>query len=677
MLDPAPPTKRSPLWLILLIVCLIGAQFLFTRTQNGQPPWLALGVLALGVGLVLASQSQNRWVIRLDEWVAGWLARLWPAAATETSETPVATPKAGRDWGVMASALLTLYVLGQIPRLTASDNYTLVTVAWLAAAGFFLYGITPPDLTWPNWRALWRQHRRLMLGVIALVVIAFILRVWQVGVLPETLNGDEASQGLEAISVIKGTLRNPFGTGWLGVPSMSFFFNSVTIRLFGPTVFALRLPWVLIGTATVFFTFMFVRQLKGKAWGFVAAALVATYHYHIHYSRLGSNQVADPFFLVTSLWLLYRGLDRRSTLSFALSGMVCGLAFYFYAGARLTPVVMIVCLGYLFIRGPRAFWRDHSFNLMIMLGAFMVVFAPMGQYAIMYPNEFNARLNMVGILQNGWLANEMHNSQRSLLAVLFDQFQRAFLAFNFYPDRTVWYGLRQPLLDPFFGSLFLLGLGYGTLRLLGKNADTRMAPMVAWWWGGMILGGMLTESPPSSQRLITLSVPACFFIAVALWELVRLGQPLFAPGWTRGVLVTLVVAFAFISLYTYFFIFNPQRVYGGPHALLATEIAPDLRAMSADNRFYFIGAPEMYWGFSTIPYLAPQADGVDVYDTLTPEIVSALVSRDRGAVFIFLPSRQMELNVVQSVFPEGELIPYTSPVHNGTMVTLYIVPQEQ
>jgi len=671
MSDPSPtPSKQPQLWFIVLVLCLVAAQLLFQRgSNNGQPPWLALGAVGLGVLALVASQSQHRWLL----WLESRLSRLTqPGQPKEPSAVP-----ASRDWGIAVSAFLTLYVLGQIPRLAATDNYTLVTVSWLAAAGFYLFGVSPQQLAWPNWHRIWATHKPIILAVLGLVVVAFLLRVWQVGTVPKTLNGDEASQGLEAIRVINGDLRNPFGTGWLGVPSMSFFFNSLSIRFLGRTVLALRLPWVLIGTATVLTTFLFVRQLKGNRWGFVAAALVATYHYHIHYSRLGSNQVADPFFLVTSLWLLYRGLDKKSTLSFALSGMVCGLAFYFYAGARLTPLVILATVGYLFLREPRAFWRAHGINLLIMVGAFLVVFAPMGQYAIQYPQDFNARINMVGIIQSGWLAQEVAAGQRTLLAILWDQFQRAFLAFNFYPDRTVWYGLAQPLLDPFFGTLFLVGLGFGTLRLLGKNADTRMAPMVAWWWGGMILGGMLTESPPSSQRLITLSVPACFFITLSLWELVRLGQPLFNQRWGRLVLFAGVLIFSVTSIYNYFGVFIPQRTYGGPHALLATEIAPRLNELKEDNRFYFVGAPFMYWGFGTIPYLVADADGVDLHEPVTVENLTQAVSSDVGAVFIVLPARGFELVTIEETFPDGQLETFISPVHGGTMVSLYVVPEKE
>jgi 4-amino-4-deoxy-L-arabinose transferase-like glycosyltransferase len=505
-------------------------------------------------------------------------------------------------------------------------------------------------------------------------LLALLLRLWQLHVLPYTLSGDEASQGLEAVRVIEREIRNPFTTGWLGVPTMSFFFNSLTIRLFGADVLGLRLPWVFVGTATVLITFVLVKRLKGVTLALVVMALLATYHYHIHYSRLGSNQIADPMFLALSLLLLYRGLDRRNWLDWALCGVVAGLAFYFYAGARLTPVVITAVLGYLFIRNPRQFWREHGVGLLVAAAAFIITAGPMIQYAVRFPDDFNARINQVGIIQSGWLEREVELRGESVGAILFDQFQRAALAFNYYPDRTVWYGLRQPLLDPFFGAIFLLGLIYGTLRLIGREADVRLAPMVAWWWGGMILGGMLTESPPSSQRLITLAVPTCFFIGLILWEIGQLGRQGFAWFPQRPFLLLSVMAFASISLTTYFIDYTPQRISGGPHAGLATEIAPRLNELSADHTFYFIGAPAMYWGFATLPYLVPDAEAEDILEPLTTPIDPDYSQPGRGEVYIFLPARLDELAHVQTTFPRGQIEDFYSVVDGSLMATLYIVP---
>jgi 4-amino-4-deoxy-L-arabinose transferase-like glycosyltransferase len=569
------------------------------------------------------------------------------------------------------SVVLTALQLRWLSGLSPGDSYNNVVLAWILAILLYLIAATSGFRFSPDWRARWRSGRRLGIPLLIIVSVALLVRAWRLGTIPFVLGGDEGSQGLEAIRVIEGKITNPFVTGWLGVPTMSFYFNSITVRLFGRTVEALRLPWALVGSTTVLIAFFLVRRLKGTPVALATAVMLATYHYHIHFSRLGSNQIADPFFMSLALLFLYRALDRKQSMDWALTGILSGLAMYFYAGGRLTPLIVTAVLGYVFIRDPRGFWPRHGSGILVALGGFLIVGGPMIQYAFRFPDDFNARLNQVGIFQSGWIDREVVVRGQSAGAILFDQFRRAALAFNFYPDRTVWYGLRQPLLSPFFGAVFLLGLVYASLRLVGRSADERLAPMVAWWWGGMIFGGMLTESPPSSQRLITLSVPVCFLIALALWEMMGLaGKGMVGfPG--RALVGFLVSLFAVSSLVTYFLEYSPQRLYGGSNAELATEIAPVLREMSADHHFYFVGAPWMYWGFATLPYLVPGASAIDILDPVTELSLQALPQA--GAVYIFIPPRIGELAMVRTLFPGGEQQEFYSPVDGRLMVTLYEV----
>ncbi len=658
--------RSDALWfigfLLLLFVAYVVWRTALAEATSPYPPPAGIGLVVAAALLLWLGRSGN------GHFVVTW----WREQASTYNRLGL------RATAVLLSLLLSVMVLVTLPGMDRHDNYLGVTLFWLLAILLFLSAVAPPGtqlrIDLARWRQLGHEQRPLLLLVSGLLLLALLVRLWQLPTIPFTLSGDEASQGLEAIKVIEREIRNPFTTGWLGVPTMSFFFNSLTIRLLGPDMLGLRLPWVFVGTGTVLVAFFLVRRLKGTTMALLVMGLLATYHFHIHYSRLGSNQIADPLFLALSLLLLYRGLDRRNWLDWALCGTVAGLAFYFYAGARLTPVVIMVVLGYLFVLNPRQFLRDHSSGLLVAIAAFLITAGPMMQYAVRFPDDFNARINQVGIVQSGWLEREVAIREEGVASILFDQFQRAALAFNYYSDRTVWYGLRQPLLDPFFGTIFLLGLLYGTLRLMGRQADVRLAPMVAWWWGGMILGGMLTESPPSSQRLITLAVPVCFFIALILWEIVRLGRQAIDGFPQRPLLIMTVAAFAVISLHTYFITYTPQRISGGPHAKLATTIAPRLNELSDDHSFYFIGAPRMYWGFATLPYLVPAAQAEDILEPLTAPIDAGLSRPHQGEVYIFLPARLNELDYVKLTFPEGQREDIYAAVDGSLLVTLYIVP---
>jgi predicted membrane-bound mannosyltransferase len=164
------------------------------------------------------------------------------------------------------------------------------------------------------------QVRALAL-VVAITAASLLLRTALLGQIPFTVSGDEAAQGLEAIRVLKGELANPFATAWRGVPTMSLQLTALSIRLFGQTGLALRVPWALIGAATIPLVYWLVSHWFGKATGLVAAALLAVYQYPIHYSRLGSNQIADAFLAVLDLASVY-ALARQAACLIAAADSV-------------------------------------------------------------------------------------------------------------------------------------------------------------------------------------------------------------------------------------------------------------------------------------------------------------------------------------------------------------------
>ncbi|HYN90150.1 MAG TPA: glycosyltransferase family 39 protein, partial [Ardenticatenaceae bacterium] len=445
----------------------------------------------------------------------------------------------------------------------------------------------------------------------------------------------------------------------------------------GNTAFALRLPWALLGAITVPVVFALATRLKGLTLGLMTAVLLATYHYHIHFSRLGINNAADPFFAALALLFLYRGYDRRSALDWALCGVVTGVAQYFYFGARSIPIILAILVASFVIREGKQFWHEQRLNVLILVGAAIISAAPMIQYALRFPADYNARLPLVGVFQSGWLEREQVIRNQGPIPILLDQVRRAALAFNAYPDTTTWYGRPQPLFDFAAGVLFLLGLGYATIRL----DDRRLLPMVVWWWIPVIIGGALTTETPASQRLIAVAPPAIFFVAFAL---TRIGE-LFQQAWASRERLTLapyltaaVLVLSLTSVRWYFTDFTPTYRYGSFNGLVATRLAHYAKdELGPEWRIYFFGPPRMYIGYGTIPYLAPEVGGVDVPQPLTAPPDASFAPPDKNAAFVFLPERLPELEWVRQAFPAGEVEELASPLGGDALFIVYRVPRGQ
>jgi hypothetical protein len=340
-----------------------------------------------------------------------------------------------------------------------------------------------------------------------------------------------------------------------------------------------------------------------------------------------------------------------------LTGLVMGLSVYYYTGARLLPLLVGTYVVFFWLKRRHAQNGGLSWDKLVwpslMLGlAFLIAAGPMLNYALFHLDDWNARINQVGIIQSGWLAREPGLTGKSLLHVLAQQFLRAAGAFHVFRDRTAWYGAAQPLLGPVAGAFAILGMGWALIHW----RERRYFLILIWFWSVIISGGMLTESPPSSQRLV-IAIPAvALLVAIGLERTVALMRRLLGRAhepWASIALVVIVAALAVGAVRFYFVEFSPSRRYGSINGVTATMMGHYLRELDQGTQAYFFGAPRMYWSFGTMTFLAPQVEGQDIVDPL--DAPPDFVDDSEDAVFLFLPERISELSWVQQALPQGEV----------------------
>jgi hypothetical protein len=129
--------------------------------------------------------------------------------------------------------------------------------------------------------------------------------------------------------------------------------------------------------------------------------------------------------------------------------------------------------------------------------------------------------------------------------------------------------------------------------------------------------------------------------------------------------VTVIAAMG-ADLRFYFAEYVPNGGFGDPNTQIATQLGHFLESFPAGSEAYFFGAPRMgYYGFSTVPYLAPQVTGIEVVEPLQSPPEWQLTG---PAVFVFLPERESELALVQQRYPGGELVPFAARDGNPLFV---------
>jgi hypothetical protein len=192
-----------------------------------------------------------------------------------------------------------------------------------------------------------------------------------------------------------------------------------------------------------------------------------------------------------------------------------------------------------------------------------------------------------------------------------------------------------------------------------------------WFWLALILGWILTENPPSSQRMVIIAPALALLVGVGLDWVVKLLRRLASTGQHTSSLVVTVLVLVIVvilNLNYYFFEYTPSGVYGNPTAEVATVLGRYLQRQDDGYVVYFYGPPTMYWDIGNLRFLARDVVGMSVDEAGLDLDVS------RGAYFVFLPHRQGDLEVIQSTFPGGGTTLVYSDVDVRLLYVMYKVP---
>jgi 4-amino-4-deoxy-L-arabinose transferase-like glycosyltransferase/SAM-dependent methyltransferase len=498
---------------------------------------------------------------------------------------------------------------------------------------------------WPVWEIAF-------LGAISLV--ALLLRYVDLAEIPYLLAGDEANMGHEAVRILNGELTNPFITGWFSHPTLFYFILALPIRAFGQSIDGVRFLSPFIGALTVPVTYFFARRAWGRTVAMVAAILLAGYHFHIHYSRLGLNNIWDPLFALVVMGLLWRGWTGRDRRLAVLGGLGLGISQYFYMGSRMLVIMVLALVVYVLIVDRRRAWSyEGAAFLATVIAVALVVALPITLFSIRHPDDYMARMNQLGILQSGWLAREVDITGRSAGSLLWDQLWKSALAFNYTVDPTFWYRPGIPLLRMVPSIFFVFGLALSVVRI--RRMDHFL--LLLWIGATIVFAGVLLENPPSSQRYVIAAPAVCMAVALALvWMGERLRNLLGGRQqvWAGGLLVVaLWIAQGDARFYLVDYTRNAD--FGGLNTEVANRVADYLNDLGAEWEAFFFGPPRMgiskQGGFPSTPFLAPEVQTLDVWDPL--QAISDLPPIRMPAVFIFLPERAGEMVVLKDAYPDG------------------------
>lgn len=240
--------------------------------------------------------------------------------------------------------------------------------------------------------------------LLIILLLGSILRLYRLHSLPISLFGDEIDVGYHAWSLFTT------GRDYLGnllptyIHSLSeyrapllMYLTAPFVGFLSPSAFSVRLPVALLGILNIYLVYLLanklypenylkIKNLKLKI-GYIAAAVLATTPWHIHYSRSS--------FEVTLLMSLIM-LGTLSFLSKKYFGALAlfSLTFYTYSIANIfTPLLILLLL--FFFRQEK--FRPTRINLVKSL-VILIILLPIG-YQLSFGNAAG-RFNLISVLND-------------------------------------------------------------------------------------------------------------------------------------------------------------------------------------------------------------------------------------------------------------------------------------
>ncbi|KAA0077215.1 glycosyl transferase [Mycolicibacterium sp. P9-64] len=110
-------------------------------------------------------------------------------------------------------------------------------------------------------------------------------------------------------------------------PPASLWVMEISTRLFGVNSWALQLPQVLLGVASVALMYAAVRRTFGPAAGLIAGALLALTPVATLMFRYDNPDALLVFLMVAAVWALLRGIEDGRTRWVVLCGVLIGFGF--------------------------------------------------------------------------------------------------------------------------------------------------------------------------------------------------------------------------------------------------------------------------------------------------------------------------------------------------------------
>lgn len=205
-----------------------------------------------------------------------------------------------------------------------------------------------------------KKHEKLCYYILTTVIMltAIFLHTYKLATLPTSLNVDEAGLWYNVRCLLNWGIDQK-GNSWpvlfaniWGEQSPAYTYLAfICCKIFGQSLFAIRLPAVINTTLTMVFGLLIVDKIfKNKKINLLYLGLFLITPYFTIISKMALDCNLMLGFSTVFLYCFLKSLETRNVKWYFVAGITCGLTFYTYALSYfMIPVFLIFSLVYLVI----------------------------------------------------------------------------------------------------------------------------------------------------------------------------------------------------------------------------------------------------------------------------------------------------------------------------------------
>ncbi|MDO8658173.1 MAG: glycosyltransferase family 39 protein [Candidatus Levybacteria bacterium] len=340
--------------------------------------------------------------------------------------------------------------------------------------------------------------------LIAVLLLASILRFYKIDANPVSLFGDEVDVGYQAYSILK-TGRDYMGN-FLPIHFQSlaeyrtplYLYSAVpTVAIFGISAWGVRLPAAIFGVLGVLALYLLVSKVtRNKKLGLLSAFLLSISPWHIHFSRAAFEVTQLLFFYIVGIYFLLKGLKSGKWL---YSAAIClGLTPWVYSTAKL--FLPLTVLSVLII-----WWKDlikiPKRELFLATVIFAIVVAPIAVSTIF--GGGTARIQGISIFNDPTVIPQ--NKIIAYSASFTKNYLQAFST-EFLFTKGDYLNLRQSSGIEFY-IIELPFLILGLIYLVNSSLDRKIKAFLIFWLLVSPISSSLTQGGGSHATRLILMLP--------------------------------------------------------------------------------------------------------------------------------------------------------------------------